>query len=97
MRRDGETAWIEERGWDDGNLAELARHGLRRRTVLQVARRARFRRNRRHRAATHKMIGADDGGALWVVCIVETTGRGRWTAVTGWPAEAEDQAWYRRQ
>ena len=89
--------WIEERDWEDGKLAELARHGLRRRTVLQVAQRARFRRDRHNRSATHQMIGMDDGGALWVVCIVETTCRGRWRAVTGWPAEAEDQTWYRRQ
>lgn len=59
--------YIEEWEWDDGNLDELARHGLARRHVEQVAEESpRFRRNKRGRAATHQMIGPDFGGAVWV-------------------------------
>lgn len=90
--------YIAEWQWDEGNLAELAQHGLSRRTVRQVWREGpRFRRNRKNRAASHQMIGPDSGGAVWVVCIVEVVGQpGLWRAITGWRAEDEDEAWYRR-
>ena len=65
--------------------------------VLSVAlEHPRFRRNRTERSATFQMIGPDRGGALWTICIVETILRGRWRAVTGWPSEAGDKAWYER-
>lgn len=88
--------WISEWEWDDDNLRELARHGASRRVVLEMYRRGpRFRRNKRHRAASHQMIGPDSGGAMWVVCIVESHARrGTWRAITGWPAEEEDIMWY---
>ena len=68
---------IEEWEWDDGNLGELARHGVSRSVVLSVAlEHPRFRRNRTERSATFQMIGPDRGGALWTICIVETILRG---------------------
>lgn len=87
--------WIAEWEWDEDNLAELAAHGLARRTVLSVSTEApRFRRNKRRRAATHQMIGPDSGGTMWVVCIVETAVQGRWRAITGWKARDAERTWY---
>jgi hypothetical protein len=90
--------YIDSWAWDEGNLTELAAHVASRLTVLQVHGRApRFRRNRRRRAATHQMIGPDDGGALWIFFIVAVTGQpGLWRVVTGWRAEDPDEDWYRR-
>lgn len=86
--------WISEWEWDDGNLEELAAHGLERQTVLEIARLApRFRRNKTGRAATHQMIGRDQGGRFWTVCIVEVFAE-RWRAITGWPSEDHERAWY---
>lgn len=87
---------IEEWEWDEANIQEIARHGLIPRTVLGVGSNApRFRRNRKGRAATHQMIGPDPGGTMWVVCILQTR-PGRWRAVTGWEARAQEIEWYRR-
>lgn len=87
---------IDEWEWDDDNLNELARHGVTRRAVLETAGNApRFRRNKRNRAASHQMIGPDDGGALWTVCLVEhPTVVGRWRAVTGWRSSDAEAQWY---
>lgn len=93
------TLRIEEWEWDDGNLAELGRHGLNRRVVLQVAEGApAFRRNRKGRSAAFQMIGPDHGRRLWTVCIVEGGPGvpGRWRAVTGWPSDPEEFAWYQK-
>lgn len=93
------TPRIEEWEWDDGNLGELARHGLTRRVVLQVAEGApMFRRNRKGRPAAYQMIGPDYGGRLWTVCIAES-GPGvsdRWRAVTGWASGPKEIAWYQK-
>jgi len=90
--------WSLEWQWDEDNLAELARHRLSRKTVEQVTEgNPRLRRNKKDRAATHMMIGPDQGGGLWVVCIVQVPGqRGLWRAITGWRAEPKDEEWYRR-
>lgn len=82
--------------WDEGNLAELACHGLSRRIVIEVAHEdPKFRRNRRGRAATHQMIGPDYGMRMWTVCIVAVFGHmGLWRAITGWSADPEDVDWY---
>lgn len=84
--------------WDDDNLEHLAQHGLGRRVVLQVAGEdPRFRRNKRGRAASHQMIGPDHGGHFWTVCVVERSDKqGTWRAITGWPSEDPEKAWYRR-
>lgn len=89
---------IHEWQWDDDNLEHLARHGLNRRIVLEVATTSpRFRRNRKARAATHQMIGPDLGGAFWTICIAEIPAfSGVWRAITGWPAEEHEIDWYRR-
>lgn len=90
----GGTLWISEWEWDDGNLEELAAHGLDRHTVLDVADEApRFRRNKKGRAASHQMIGPDRGGQFWTVCIVEVLDQ-RWRAITGWPSEERERTWY---
>ena len=90
---------IEEWEWDDGNLAELAAHGVSRLTVIRVSEEVPlFRRNKKRRAATLQMIGPDRGGTFWTVCIVEASEwrPGRWRAVTGWRSEPHEIAWYRR-
>ena len=88
--------WIGEWDWDDGNLEELARHGLDWFVVLQVAEgHPKFRANRKRRAASHQMIGPDRGGRCWTVCIVRLRGE-RWRAVTGWPSTPHETRWYGR-
>lgn len=89
---------IEEWQWDDGNLEELAAHGLTRRTVLQVWQEApRFRGNKKRRAASHLMVGPDFGGTIWVICILEVPDHeGVWRTVTGWRAREPEIEWYRR-
>lgn len=55
--------YIEEWEWDDGNLDELARHGVTRRIVESVVDDTPlFRRNKRGRSASHQMTGPDPGG-----------------------------------
>jgi hypothetical protein len=89
--------YIEKWVWDDGNLDELARHGLSRRAVLEVAEEAPlFRRNKRNRAASHQMIGPNRGGSIWTVCIREELEAGVWRAITGWPSEPQEITWYER-
>jgi hypothetical protein len=87
---------IEDWRWEETDLEELANHGLSREIVLQVAyERPRFRRNKRGRAASHQMIGPDYGGRMWTICLMEVPGHpGQWRAITGWPADPEDQDWY---
>ena len=87
---------IGEWEWDDGNLDELARHGLDHSTVLQVAGGGpKFRRNKKGRSASHQMIGPDSGGRHWTVCIVCLHGE-RWRAVTGWSSTPHEKTWYER-
>lgn len=81
---------------DEENLAELAAHGATVEILEQVVGdQPRFRRNKRRRAATHQMIGPDQGGRFWVVCLVET-GPSLWRPVTGWPAGDHEIEWWRR-
>lgn len=90
---------IEIWEWDEANLGYLGRHGMGRRTVLQVAAgRPRFRRNKRGRSAAYLMIGPDAGGTVWTVCVVEREGTaGVWRAFNGWRSDDEERAWYERQ
>ncbi len=87
-------------GWeiDEDNDAELARHGIDAEIIEEVSAEEtrRFRRNRKHRAATHQMIGPDRGGRFWVVCIVRTAQPFIWRPVTGWEAREREIEWYRR-
>ncbi len=88
---------IDEWELDDGNLAELAAHGITEVILFQVGEEApRYRRNKKERSATHQMVGPDFGGTLWVICIVETHRRYVWRPITGWQAEKKDVEWYRR-
>ncbi len=84
--------------WDEGNLGELARHGLTLETVLQVSKESpRYRRNKRGLSALYQMIGPDSGGAIWVVCITPVRDcPGLWRAVTGWRARDHEKDWHRR-
>lgn len=82
--------------WDDHNLDELWKHGVTRRDVLDVAAGVpKFRRNRRRRAASHQMVGADRGGQFWTICIVHVRD-GQWRAVTGWRSERHEVDWYNK-
>ena len=89
--------WPSRSGRTTG-ICDVARHGASR-SVVPFRRPGSIRvsRNRTERSATFQMIGPDRGGALWTICIVETILRGRWRAVTGWPSEASDKAWYEKQ
>lgn len=88
--------WIADLEWDDGNLDELAGHGVARAAVVAVLQEnPKFRRNKKGRAATHQMIGPDRGGSFWTICLVRVFDE-RWRAVTGWPSEDHEIAWYRK-
>jgi hypothetical protein len=66
--------------------------------VSQVFReRPKYRKNRKKRAASYQMIGPDQGGAMWTICISERKDqRGLWRVITGWSAEQHEKLWYRR-
>src|SRR5574337_1183719 len=82
-RRPARRIHIQDWDLDEANTEKLAAHGVTVEILDQVAgNRPRFRRNRKRRAATHQMIGPDDGGGMWVVCILET-GPSIWRPVTG--------------
>lgn len=90
--------YIEEWQWDDGNLDHLHEHGLDDRIVVQVwLDSPRSRSNPHGPPDSRQMVGFDDSGQMWVICARPVIGEpGVWRAVTGWPAEPEDQEWYRR-
>lgn len=92
---------IRDWEWDaeDGNLDELAAHGLDENIVEDVWQEAPIaRRNKGNRAASHQIIGPDRGGKLWTICIVEKHGwPGTWRAVTGWEASSTEETWYRQR
>lgn len=93
-----DSKYIADWQWDDRNLAYLARRGITRTVVRQVAGgRPLFRRNKSKRSATHLMIGPDDGGKVWTICILAVNpGDGLWRAITGWPSDDKERAWYKR-
>jgi hypothetical protein len=56
-----------------------------------------FRRNLAGRSASHLMIGPDQGGTMWTVCIVEVPRKpGLWRAFNAWPADDDEKDWYNR-
>ncbi|HVF05209.1 MAG TPA: hypothetical protein VNA20_10235 [Frankiaceae bacterium] len=90
--------WIADWVWDDDNIEHIARHGL---TVWDVRdvwlMYPKFRRNRKGRAATHQMIGADGGGRFLAVFIAEVPGRpGWWRVVTARAATDDEKKWWAR-
>lgn len=89
---------VAEWQWDDENVAHIARHGLRPRDVRQVAANApKFRRNKKGRAATHQMIGPDDGGRFVAVFVAPVPGRdGQWRVVTARVATAVERQWWEK-
>jgi hypothetical protein len=53
--------------------------------------------NKKGRAASHRMVGPDRGGAMWTIHIREREDQpGRWRVINGWPAEEPDKKWYGR-
>ena len=96
-RRDASRIEIQDGDLNDGNLAELAAHGITARTLDQLLDGPfRCRPNKRGRAATHQLLGPDHGGQIWVVCIYEVEPL-LWRPVTGWDAKQHEIAWWRRQ
>ncbi len=89
---------VAEWQWDDENVAHIARHGLRPRDIRQVAENdPRFRRNRKGRAATHQMVGPDDGGRFVAAFLVAVPGTpGRWRVVTARPATPAERQWWEK-
>ena len=89
---------VEELHFDDMSREKLASHGVSIRAARQVLyERPKYRKNRKNRAATHKMIGPDRGGAMWTIFIRETDYQpGLWRVINGWDTEDEDKDWYRR-
>jgi hypothetical protein len=92
--------YIAEWYWSDHNRAKLARHGVRPEDVIDVwDNEPKYRPNKKNRAATHQMIGPNWGGAFLAVAIKQVIDNddqpdGLWMAVTGWPAEPHERAWW---
>jgi hypothetical protein len=84
---------VEELQFDDWGRDKLASHGVSIKTVRQVFyERPKYRKNKKNRAASHKMIGPDRGGAMWTIFIRETDYQpGLWRVINGWAAEDEDK------
>jgi len=76
---------VDELEFDEHNEQELASHDIDPLQVMTVlAGRPLFVRNKRGRAATHKVIGPDSGGTILTIAIAATAVQGRWRPVTGW-------------
>lgn len=77
--------------FDDRNIEEMTVHGVTPEQAEQVLDNGpRIGRNRRERAATHLMIGFDNGGACVAIPIEPAWEPGLWRPVTAWyckPAE----------
>src|SRR5258708_39465744 len=84
--------YVAEWEWDEDNEEHIARHGVLPAEIEQVRwGKPKFRRNRTSRAATHQMIGPDEGGRVVAVFIVErTTVPGRRRAIAARPATPAD-------
>lgn len=85
---------IEEWEWDEGNLSHCARHEVTPRVVAEVSgRKPLFRANLEGRTATYQMVGPDEAGRWWTICLVIVReGRGR--VITGWPATKNERIWW---
>jgi hypothetical protein len=95
-KRAAKAIRIQDLDLDEQNIDEMAAHELTVDSLDQILdNRPRFRRNKRNRTATHQMVGPDDGGRFWVVCIAER-GPEFWRPITGWPASDSDIEWWRR-
>jgi hypothetical protein len=83
---------IQDWDFDEANVEELAAHDVTIEIVDDIAEnRPRFRRNKKRRSATHQMIGPDEGGKFWVICLLET-GPSIWRPITGWEASEHEIA-----
>ena len=81
---------------DGGNVEHLEANGVTVEILDQVAEeQPRFRANKKHRAATHQMIGPDRGGRMWVICIREKEPF-IWRPITGWEADQAEIDWWRK-
>jgi hypothetical protein len=95
-RRSARHIRIDDWELDDANIEEMVAHGLTVEVLDQMLdNQPRFRSNKKGRAATHQIIGADNGGQVWVACILET-GPGIWRPITGWVAAEHEIEWWRK-
>lgn len=90
--------YISEWNWVDEDVAHMARHGVRPEDVLAVwQEEPKYRRNRKSRAASHQMIGPDQGGRFYAIFIrQDDLTEGLWRAITGRRATAAEEAWWKR-
>lgn len=90
--------YIAEWEWREDNIKHLSAHGVQSRDVLAVWReQPKYRRNRKNRAASHQMIGPDEGGRFFAIFIREDeTLAGLWRAITGRVAVPAERAWWER-
>jgi hypothetical protein len=90
--------YIAEWNWLDEDIDHLARHGVDPEHVLSVWRKApKYRRNRKNRAASHQMIGPDNGGTFYAIFIrQDAIVEGLWRAITGRHATPAERAWWER-
>ncbi len=79
--------------FDDANEAEMARHGLTPRRVLQVLEdEIVILPNRKGRTALYLLIGRDRGGACITVPIEPTHDHATWRPVTAWYSKDHEKA-----
>jgi uncharacterized DUF497 family protein len=86
------SALIADFLFDDENEAEMARHGLTARRVLQVLDDEYIMiPNRRARRAAYLLIGHDHGGAFITIPVEPTHDPGVWRPVTAWPSKRHER------
>lgn len=81
--------------WDENNERHAATHRVTPVVAEEVKdSRPLFFRNRPGRSGTHMMVGPDETGRFWTIILGQTSTRGRWRPITGWPSDAREVAWY---
>jgi hypothetical protein len=90
--------YISEWDWDDDNVEHIAEKGLRPRDIDQVwEENPKYRRNKKHRAASHQMIGPDFGGRFVTAFIRQDAVRsGLWRVITARESDVSEMEWWRR-
>jgi uncharacterized DUF497 family protein len=91
------TLDIAELEVDDGNEAEMAKHGVSAREIFQLLdSRIVVMRNKKSRAADYQMIGQTHGGRVLIAPIVASAVEGRWRPITARNATKPEKARYEK-
>jgi hypothetical protein len=97
LERD-ENAVIDDFQFDDDNMGHMARHGVSKALVFDVAvhsPRIFVNPPTPNRSGSHLLIGPDTSGRMWTIVIVWVDGAAAlWRPITGWPSTGKERrAW----